>query len=163
MKRMLYLMVLILGLVETASAKTVPKELWGTWVVRREVPTTTISCWGDKEAKKLIGTEIEYSAQRFRWNKTVTKNPAAETITITAQRFHDENSGGGANSSQVTFPQLGIKEEKVVQIVIRHPTANITGATSEIPGDSILLKDKNTIIFSVCGVYFEAKRSVLRR
>jgi hypothetical protein len=63
----------------------------------------------------------------------------------------------------VTFPQLGIKEEKVVQIVIRRPTANITGATSEIPGDSILLKDKNTIIFSVCGVYFEAKRSVLRR
>jgi hypothetical protein len=58
MKRMLYLMVLILGLVETASAKTVPKELWGTWVVRREVPTTAISCWGDKEAKKLIGTEI---------------------------------------------------------------------------------------------------------
>src|SRR2546427_747249 len=63
------------------------KELWGTWVVRREVPTTTISCWGDKEAKKLIGTEIEYSAQIFRWNKTVTKNPTAETITITAQRF----------------------------------------------------------------------------
>ncbi len=163
MKRMLYLMVLFLGLAKTASAQTVPKELWGTCVLRREVPTTTISCWGDKEAKKLIGTEIEYSAQIFRWNKTVTKNPTAETITITAQRFHDENSGGSANSSQVTFPQLGIKEQKVVQIVIRHPIANITGATSEIPGDSILLKNKNTIIFSVCNVYFEAKRRVLRR
>jgi hypothetical protein len=161
MKRMLYLMIVFLGLVKAVPAQTIPKELWGTWIVRREVPTTTISCWGDKEAKKLIGTEIEYSAQLFRWNRIVTKNPTAETITLTAQQFHDENSGGGANSSQVTFPQLGIKEENAVQIVIRHPTARITGATSEIPGDSVLVKDKDTIIFSVCNVYFEAKRRVV--
>jgi len=140
MNSMLYLMVVIFGLVRSVPAQTIPKELWGTWVVLREVPTTTISCWGDKEAKKLVGTEIEYAAQLFRWNKIVTKNLTAETITLTAQRFHDENSGDGANSSQVTFPQLGIKEEKAVQIVIRHPTANITSETSEIPGDSVLVK-----------------------
>ncbi len=162
MKKMLYLMIVILGLVKTVPAQTIPKELWGTWVVRREVPTTTISCWGDKEAQKLIGTELEYSAQLFRWNKVVTKNPTVETITLTSQRFHDENSGGGANSSQVTFLQLGIKEEKAVQIVIRHPPANITGTTSEIPGDTVLVKDQDTIIFSVCSVYFEAKRRFVR-
>jgi len=110
----------------------------------------------------LIGTELKYSTQLFRWNKVVSKNPTAETITMTAQRFHDENSGGGTNSSQVTFTQLGITEEKAVQIVIRHPAANITGATDEIPGDTVLLKDKDTIIFSVCSVYFEAKRRVVR-
>jgi len=51
MKRMLYLMVLFLGLAKTASAQTVPKELWGTWVLRREVPTTTISCWVTRKPK----------------------------------------------------------------------------------------------------------------
>jgi hypothetical protein len=163
MKKMLYLMILVLGLVRTISAQIIPKELWGTWTIRREVPTTTISCWGEKEAKKLIGTEIEYSAQLFRWDKVTVNNPTAEKTTISAQQFHDENSGGGANDSQVTFQQLGIKEGKVVQVVIRHPPASITGATIEIPGDSVLLKDKDTITFSVCNVYFEAHRRVVRR
>ena len=39
-----------------------------------------------------------------------------------------------------------------------HEPANITGATIEIPGDDVLIKDKNTIIFSVCNVYYEARR-----
>jgi hypothetical protein len=160
MKKLLYLMVVFLGLLRITPAQTIPKELWGTWVVRREVPTTTISCWGEQEAKTLIGTEIEYSAEFFRWRSLVTKNPAAETTAITAKQFHDENSGQGANSSEVTFRQLGIKASEVTQVVIQHPAANITGATAEIPGDSVLIKGKNTIIFSVCSLYFEAQRRV---
>ena len=158
MKKIFYLLILSLGLAKIIPAQTIPKELWGTWVVRREVPTTTISCWGEKEAKKLIGTELEYSEKLFRWDKIITKNPAAETTTITAQRFHDEKSGEGANDSQVNFLQLGIKEEKAVQIVIHHSPASISGETIEIPGDKVLLKDQDTIIFSVCNVYFQAKR-----
>ena len=162
MKRIVYLLIVFLQLVKTAPAQTIPAELWGTWVVRREVPTSTISCWGEKEANRLIGTEIEYSPRLFRWHKVVTKNPTAARTSLTAQQFHDEHSGGSASSSQVTFLQLGIKEEKAVQIVIQHPAANITGATSEIPGDTVLVKDQDTIIFSVCSVYFEAKRRFVR-
>lgn len=157
---MLYLMVMFLGLLRATPAQTIPKALWGRWVVSREVPTTTISCWGEQEAKTLIGTDIEYSAVFFRWHKTVTKNPTAEMKTIAAKQFHDENSGQGENSSQVTFQQLGIKADKITRVVIQHPAANIMGATSEIPGDSVLIKDRNTIIFSVCNVYFEAKRII---
>ena len=163
MNKVLYLMIIFLGLLSTTPEQTIPKELWGKWVVRREVHTTTISCWGEEEAKTLIGTEVEYSAESFRWHRIVTKNPTAEITTITAKQFHDENCGQGANSSQVTFRQLGIKAEKAIQVVIRHPAANITGATGEIPGDSVLIKDKNTIIFSVCNIYFEAERSTAPR
>jgi hypothetical protein len=160
--KMLYLVVMFLGLLRTTPAQTIPEELWGTWVVRREVPTTTISCWGEKEAKKLIGTEVQYSATLFRWNKVVTKNPSAQTTTITADQFHDENSGGSANDSQVTFRQLRIKADKVTQVVIQHPGANTTEATTEIPGDRVLIKNKDTIIFSVCNVYFESARQTHR-
>jgi hypothetical protein len=143
---------------ENYTAQTVPKELWGKWVVRRAMSTTTISCWGDEDAKKLIGTEVEYSPDFFRWQKIVTKNPTAEVKTISAKQFHDENSGQGTNNSQVTMGQLGIKADKVKEVVIQHPAANITGATTEIPGDDILVKHKNTIVFSVCSFYFEAER-----
>jgi endoglucanase len=151
-------MVRLLQTIESPP-QTIPRELWGKWVVRRELPTTTISCRGEKEAKTLIGTEVEYAPGFFRWHKWVTKNPAAKITTITAEQFHDENSGMGTNSSQVTFQQLGIKADKATQVVIQHPAANITGATTETPGDNVLIKNENTIIFSVCSVYFEAERS----
>jgi hypothetical protein len=148
MKRMFYPIVMFLGLLRTTPAQSIPKELWGRWVVRKEVPTTAIACWGEEQAERLIGTEVEYSAGSFRWREVVTKNPTAEI------------SGRGTNSSQITFEQLGINSGKVTQVIIHHPAANITKATVEIPGDSVLIKDKNTIIFSVCSVYFEAERSV---
>jgi hypothetical protein len=158
-KGLLYSIIIFLGLVWTANAQSVPKILWGRWVVRRELPTTTIACWGEHEAKGVIGTEVEYSSELFRWNKIIAKNPQAQTTVISASRFHDENSGGGANDSQVTFRQLGIKAETATQIVIRHPPANVTIGTIEIPGDFVLVKDRNTIIIAACNVYFEAKRS----
>jgi len=158
--RMLFLIFIFLGSLRTVPAQSIPKELQGKWIVRREVPTSTISCWGEKEAKTLIGTEIEYSAESFRWQKLVTKNPTVEIKIISAKQFHDENSGQGANGSEVNFRQLGIKNDRATQLVIEHSAANISAATTEIPGDSILIKNKNTIIFSVCSLYFEAERIV---
>ncbi len=66
MKRILYPLIMFLGLVGTTQAQGIPKELWGKWIVRREVPTTTLSCWSEDEAKTLIGTEVEYSDGLFR-------------------------------------------------------------------------------------------------
>lgn len=149
---------LTLGLTVAVYAEAIPQSLWGKWTVKRILPTTTISCWGKKEATSLVGTELEYSRQLFRWNKTTTGNPEAEATTITASQFRDEHSGGGANSSQVTFKQLGIQEARALQVVIHHPDAHITGATIEIPGDRVLLKGPDILVFSVCNVYLEAIR-----
>jgi hypothetical protein len=93
----------------------------------------------------------------FHWKNTRTKNPTTTARTLTAQQFHDENSGGGSNSSQVTFAQLGIKTDHVLEVKISHPDAGSIGATGEIPGDTVLSRDKNTIIFSVYNIYFETK------
>jgi hypothetical protein len=140
-----------------APAQPAPKDIWGHWIVARQLPASTISCWEEAEAQKLIGSELAYSAESFRWKNIRTKNPTATTRTLTAQQFHDENSGGGCDSSQVTFAQPGIKTDQVLEVKISHPDAGITGATSEIPGDTVLGRDENTIIFPVCNIYFEAK------
>ncbi len=148
----------LLNAATITSAQGIPKELWGKWVVRRELPTTTISCWGEQEARKIIGTEIEYSDKIFRWNSRVTSNPVAESKIITAQQFHDENSGGSANSSQVDFRQLGINQARTTEIKIHHADALLSATTNEIPGDDILVKDTHTIVFSVCNTFFVANR-----
>jgi hypothetical protein len=142
------------------TAQEIPAQLRGRWVVKRELPTSTICCWGEKEAQDLIGTEIEYTADSFRWKNTVTPHPTVQVTVLSAQQFHDRYSGGGANDSQVNFRQLGIRAPQATLVILGHEPADLTGATIEIPGDEVLIKDKNTIVFSVCNVYFEAKRQL---
>ena len=144
--------------IATAQAQTIPEQIWGKWVISRKIFTTTISCWDEAESKTLLDTQIEYSLEVFRWKDVVTAHPTAEAKMVSAEQFHDDNSGKGSNSSQITFRQLGITAKQVMLISIHHPPANITGGTIEIPGDEVLVKNKDTIIFAACNVYFEAKR-----
>ena len=87
--------------------KAIPEQIWGKWIVTRELPTTTISCWGEADAKTLLGTETEYSRDIFRWKDVVTTRSVVEIKTVNAGQFHDEHSGQGSGGSQVTFRQLG--------------------------------------------------------
>jgi hypothetical protein len=72
--------------------------------------------------------EIEYSAESFRWKDVVVSHPVTQTKLITAEEFHDDNFGQGAESSQVTLRQLGITADQATQIAIEHLEADITGA-----------------------------------
>jgi hypothetical protein len=148
---------IIFGASTLLSGQDLPKVLQGKWVVRRVIPTSTISCWGQEEAEKLIGSTIEYTPDVLRWGKTEVKQPAVEVRTVTAEHYAEEYSGG-VNDSQVSFRQLGIRAPRALEITIKHPPAEITGTTIEIPGDDVLIKAQNTIVFSVCNVYFEATR-----
>lgn len=140
------------------AAAQIPRELVGKWGIERQLPTKTISCWGDEDAKKIIGSEIEYKKDSFRWKDILIQHPAVELRTISAQQFERKNSSPSVNGSQISFRQLGIGTTHAKQVSITHPPAEITSATTEIPGDEVLLKDHNTIVFSVCNLYFEAKR-----
>ena len=140
------------------AAQNIPQELVGKWVIHRELPTGTISCWGEKEARAIIGTEIEYTADSFRWRHIVVKHPTIDVAVVRAGQFPRENSSPSVNGSQVSFRQLGISASEIKQVSISHAPAEITRATTEIPGDVALLKNHNAIVFSVCNVYFEAKR-----
>lgn len=101
-----------------ASAQTIPEELWGKWVVRRDLPTTTISCWGESQAKKLLGTELEYSADAFQWTDVLVHHPTATTKVVTGEQFENDNSAADANGSQVNFRQIGIHAKQAEQITI---------------------------------------------
>ena len=158
MPKRFLLLIFFVNAIACVTAQEIPAQLRGKWIVSRVLPTSTICCWGEKESKALIGTEIEYTKDSFQWKNTITNHPTVENIVISAEQFHNENSGGGANDSQVSFRQLGIKAPRITQITLGHEPANITGGTIEIPGDRVLIKNGNKIIFSVCNVYFEARR-----
>ena len=141
-----------------AATGTMPAELLGSWTVVKTLPTKTISCWGEADAQAVIGTQVIYGADSFQWKDSVAKNPRVTKTVITAKDFELNNSGGGANDSSVSFKQLGIKEQRATQFSIDHADANLTGGTSEIPGDVVLLRDPTHLVFSVCNLYFLAEK-----
>jgi|KBSMisStaDraftv2_1062788.scaffolds.fasta_scaffold247988_2 hypothetical protein len=145
-------------LIASSAAKDIPAELQGKWKVTREIPTKTISCWGSKEAKQLIGTEIEYSADSLRWKDRVARDPQVAVSSMTAEQFQREYSGGGSAGSQVTLKQLGIRSAATTLVVLTHPEIEPINDAAELPGDTVLFKGKDKIVFSVCNVYFEAHR-----
>ncbi len=140
-------------------ATPMPAELLGTWTIRKILPTQTIGCWDEKQAKALIGTELIYKADSLRW-KTTSARYVNSTVTIVkAHDFAADNSG---SQSSVTFKDLGIAASEVKQIAIEHPDVTIDdgskGGTTEMPGDTVMVKSSSALVFSVCNVYFEADR-----
>jgi uncharacterized protein YecT (DUF1311 family) len=142
----------------TDDGGVIPHELVGHWTVLRALPTKTISCWGEAEAQAVIGTEIVYTADSLKWRDAVAKNPKVTKNVISARDFALNNSGGGANDSNVSFKQLGITSARATQLTIEHADRDVTGGTTEIPGDVVLLRDPTHIIFSICNLYFLAER-----
>ncbi len=61
------------------------------------------------------------------------------------------------------FAQLQIKQPSVLEVNLQHEDADITGGSTEVPGDSVLLAAPNRLIGSACGVYFEAMRVAPQR
>jgi hypothetical protein len=158
MVRMLINVCVLAVLIASSAAKDIPKELRGKWKVTREIPTSTIACWGSKEAKQLIGTEIEYSADSLRWKDRLTRDPQVAVSSITAEQFRLEYSGGGSAGSRVTFKQLGIRSAETKMVALTHSDIEPINDAPELPGDTVLFKGKDKIVFSVCNVYFEAHR-----
>jgi hypothetical protein len=138
---------------------SMPAELLGAWTIRKILPTQTISCWDEKQARGLIGTELEYKPDSLRWKTTNVRYLSSTVTTVKAEEFAADNSG---SQSSVTFKDLGITAPQVKQIAIKHPDVTIDdgskGGTTEMPGDEVMLKSPQALVFSVCNVYFEADR-----
>jgi uncharacterized protein len=137
----------------------IPQELLGKWIIRKVLATDTVTCLNSKQAQTLVGTEIEYRADSFRWKNTSVRSSGTSTNLIGAQEFTQANSGSG---SHVDFNQLGIAASAVKQITISHPDMTIAelsqSGTRAVPGESVLVEAPNTIIFEICSTYFEAQR-----
>ncbi len=142
-----------------AVVEPIPKTLLGNWHVSKILPTQTVGCWDEKQAEGLIGGKLSYKANGFSWNGTELKNEGATLSTVEAQEFVEDNSG---SSSYIDFPMLGISTPAVERVMIQHADTQIKGITDQgadgVPGDNVLQKDANTLILSVCNVWFEVQR-----
>jgi uncharacterized protein len=137
----------------------IPQQLWGKWVIGKVVPTRNVSCWDQRQADALVGTNLEYRADAFAWNGKTISNSGSKTSTLQAKDFESNNGGSGGAAD---FHQLGIQSNAVLQIEIQHPDASVYDKSAEccaeIPGETVMITGDRTFIFGVCGVYYGASR-----
>lgn len=139
----------------TLTAEPLPSRLQGTWRITRVLPTSNTACWGTEQAQPLVGSTLTYSQNALRWKGGSVPLLDINTRKVTADEFMKEN-GGSAGAAQ--FTQLGIHASSVMEVDFQHEDMDITGSTTEVPGDSVLLAGPNRIVVSACGVFFEATR-----
>jgi hypothetical protein len=142
--------------VPLATADFLPPPLQGAWRVTRILPTTNDSCWRPDQARFLVGSVLVYRSGSMTWRGGNVPLHGITTRTLTAADFRVENRGtrGPAN-----FSQIGIQAPSVTEVDLQHEDMDITGASTEVPGDSVLLAAPNRIVLSACGVYLEAVRA----
>jgi hypothetical protein len=139
----------------TTSSESLPSQLAGTWRITRVLPTKNTACWSDEQARPLVGSTLTYRANAMRWRGGQVPLEDINTRQVTDREFRKENAGAD-------FEQLGIHSPKVLEVDLQHEDADITGASTEVPGDSVLLAGPGRIVVSACGVYFEAMRGTQR-
>ncbi len=91
----------------------------------------------------------------MRWKGGEVALQGVVVREVTAEEFREENSGSGGAAE---FSQLGIRAAALTEVDLQHEDADITGATTEVPGDSVLLAGPDRIVVSACRVFFEARR-----
>lgn len=135
------------------AADRMPAQLAGSWRIARILPTKNAACWSAEQAAKLVGSTLTYRTGAMRWQGGEVPLLGVVTRLQTPDTFASENA-----SSQLQLADLKILSASVTEVDLQHEDMDITGSTTEVPGDSVLLAGPNRIVVSACGVYYEATR-----
>jgi hypothetical protein len=141
-------------LVAPSHAQAIPAALAGRWRIVKILPTRNTQCWDQERARTLLGSTLTYQLHTMVWQGGPVAISEALSRTLTRHSFQDEY--------QVDLPELGIAAAEVEEIDLQHEDADITGATTEVPGDTILLAGPGRIVVSACGVFYSAVRAAAK-
>jgi hypothetical protein len=147
-----------MGIATSLSAEPLPSQLAGSWKITRVLQTGNSACWKEEQARPLVGSMLNYGSHAMRWRGGEVPLQGIVLRRVTDAQFRKENTG---SEGAAEFVQLGIRSHDVLEVDLQHEDADITGATTEVPGDTVLLAGTNRIIVSACGVFFEATRGGL--
>lgn len=102
-----------------------------------------------------MGSTLTYSQNEMRWRGGVVRLEDIDTREVSAAEFSKENAGAQEPAS---FGQLGVSAESLTEVDMQHEDAAVLPASTEVPGDSVLMVAPDHIVVSACGVYYEATR-----
>ncbi len=139
------------------AQEPLPHEVAGTWRITRILPARSgVACWTRTQAEPLVGSVITYTPRALRWRGGVVRLTGVTTRIVDSADLAEEELRGDRT---VTLADLGFHAAQVREVNLQHEDADVTGATTEVPGDSVLMDGPGRLVLSACGVYLEARRS----
>ena len=134
-----------------AQGQAMPAAITGSWRIVKVLPTHNTACWDAERAKTLVGSTLKYAPNKLSWHGGEVDISEALTRTLSLRKFQDEY--------KIDLAELGIRAASVQELDLQHEDADVTGATTEVPGDTVLLAGPGRIVVSACGVYYSAVRA----
>jgi len=129
-----------------------PPSILGKWRVVKILPTHNPQCWDQDQAKSMVGTTLTYQDHALIWHGGVERISDALSRRLSRRNFQEEY--------KVDLPELGIDAGSVEEIDLQHEDADVTGSTTEVPGDTVVIVGPGRIVVSACGVFYSAIRAV---
>ena len=149
------LLVLLVVGVTVRGQERLPQNVTGSWRITRVLSMRPTACWTEAKAQSLVGSTLHYRQTEMRWQGGAVSLSGVTTRTVSPELFAKENSGPAAD---LTLQELGIRSRDVLEVDMQHDDMDITGATTEVPGDAVLVAGPGRLVVSACGVYLEARR-----
>lgn len=149
------LLVLLAVGVSVRGQERLPQNVVGAWRITRVLPIRPTACWTGAKAHALVGSTLSYRQTEMRWQGGAVSLSGVTTRLMSSKDFAKENAGP---ASYLTLEELGIRSSNVLEVDMQHEDMDITGATTEVPGDAVLVAGPGRLVVSACGVYLEARR-----
>lgn len=127
----------------SSSAVEKAKFYYGTWIIKKYVPTTNVSSLSEKNINDYIGQKIVVDENKIVTNQGTITNPIFEEKTLTNADFSD--------SWKVQFSSLGIIGKTVKQVEV----SNYKNETENGLGSDLYFTNDNRTYTNIGGCFFE--------
>ncbi len=129
-----------------AALAQMPKELGGCWQTTKALQTSNVRSLTPVEANTFLGRKLLFSPALARSGGTSLQSPQYYVRKVAAADF--------ADAFGIAFRDIGILEKSAVEIDIYREKNQLT----EFPGNLVLIKNSQSILWNWRGVFFEASR-----
>lgn len=119
------------------------KSYYGTWIIRKHIPTHNVSALSNEDIANYIGEKIIIDEHQIVTNAGIIKNPIFNEKTVTNSEFYW--------NWKIQFSNIGITGDTVTQVDV----SNYKNETANGIGSNFIITKDNKIYTSIGGVFFE--------
>lgn len=124
------------------------EHIMGNWVVSKNIGSSRYSTYSKEDIKNLIGKEITYNVNSISSNNKVLERPYYKVYMQSEEEFFEWY--------YTNFYRIGTKNKSIEVIEVYTDKALANPWDNE--GNTVMVKDKDTLILYVNGEFFELNR-----
>ena len=127
----------------SSSSGEEAKFYYGTWIIKKYMPTSNVSSLNEKDINGYIGQKIIIDGKQIVTNQGTIKNPIFKENTLTSNDLLD--------GWKVQFSSLGIIGNTVTQVDV----TNYKNETGNGIGAELFFTNNNKVYTDIGGCFFE--------